>query len=137
MENLGFVDALYMCFISATTVGYGDLSPQTPRGRLFACVWVAVATLSVGSALSTFTDLVVQRKREEALSKIRNKRMSGGELAAAAGTDGVMSESEFILLKLRQMQLVGDDELARLAARFRQLDADGSGEVDLGDLMAG
>jgi len=40
LEGWTFVDGLYYAVISASSVGYGDLAPETPAGR-----WLAVATL--------------------------------------------------------------------------------------------
>ena len=43
LEHKGWGDAFYMCVITVTTVGFGDFSPSSARGRIFAgavCVLV-------------------------------------------------------------------------------------------------
>ena len=44
-QHLSFVDGLWWAITAVTTVGYGDLSPHTPAGRL---VGVAVTVTGVG-----------------------------------------------------------------------------------------
>ena len=50
-HEFSFWDALYWAFITATTIGYGDISPQTEAGR-----FVAIAT-AVGG-IASFTALI-------------------------------------------------------------------------------
>ncbi len=40
IEGWSYLDALYFCVVSLATVGYGDLTPQTPLGRAFTIVYI-------------------------------------------------------------------------------------------------
>jgi voltage-gated potassium channel len=48
LEDKNWLDATYMSVITISTVGYGDLVPLTPGGRIFA---IAVIFFGVGTAL--------------------------------------------------------------------------------------
>jgi voltage-gated potassium channel len=50
-----FGDALYWSFITATTVGYGDITPTTPEGRILAGVLIFVGIGLVGFASAQLT----------------------------------------------------------------------------------
>jgi voltage-gated potassium channel Kch len=62
-ENLGWVDAIYLSTITLTTVGYGDITPQTDFGKLFTA---AYALLGIGliAALANLIIKNVHLKRE-------------------------------------------------------------------------
>jgi voltage-gated potassium channel len=46
---------LYWSFITATTVGYGDITPTTPEGRILAGVLIFVGIGLVGFASAQLT----------------------------------------------------------------------------------
>lgn len=54
-EHMKFLDALWWAFVTATTVGYGDLSPGSGIGRIIACVLMLVGIGLIGSLTSTIT----------------------------------------------------------------------------------
>lgn len=54
-EHMKFQDALWWSFVTATTVGYGDLSPVSGAGRIVACLLMLTGIGLIGSLTSTIT----------------------------------------------------------------------------------
>ncbi len=42
VEHLNWVDSVYFCVITLTTIGYGDIVPTTNAGKVFTSVYVIV-----------------------------------------------------------------------------------------------
>jgi voltage-gated potassium channel len=63
IHNLG--DALWWAITTVTTVGYGDLSPVTPMGKLVAVALMIGGIALVGSVTATLASWIVQRVAEE------------------------------------------------------------------------
>lgn len=66
VEGMAFFDGLWWSFVTATTVGYGDISPATPAGRVIAAVLMIVGIGLIGSLTSTLTALFFQNHEETA-----------------------------------------------------------------------
>ena len=45
------VDGLYWACVTMTTVGYGDVSPQTPEGKLLAMILVPITLGIMGAVI--------------------------------------------------------------------------------------
>ncbi len=54
-ENMTFQDSLWWSFVTATTVGYGDLSPSTNAGRVIASLLMIVGIGLIGYLTSSIT----------------------------------------------------------------------------------
>lgn len=66
------IDAVYFCVVTMTTVGYGDLVPNTAFAKLLASVFVFSGMAIVGLILSKAADYLVE-KQEILLIKALNK----------------------------------------------------------------
>jgi len=86
LGTLGFVwiegwnvsDALYMTIITISTVGYGEIHPLSPAGRVFASVLIVGG---IGTAIYTFTKIgqaVLEGELLGGLGRRRMRREIGG-----------------------------------------------------------
>jgi len=61
-EGLSFQDGIWWAFVTASTVGYGDISPHTSLGRLIATILMLVGIGMIGSLTSTITSYFLNIK---------------------------------------------------------------------------
>ncbi|XP_057461509.1 two-pore potassium channel 1-like [Actinidia eriantha] len=58
----GVLDAVYFCIVTMTTVGYGDLVPNSVPAKLLACAFVFTGMALIGLILSEAADYLVERQ---------------------------------------------------------------------------
>ena len=76
-EHNSFIDALYMTVITVSTVGYGDMVPVQPAGKIFT---VCLVLGGVGYVMYIFSKLM-ENMVEGGLREILGKRKMAKELA--------------------------------------------------------
>ena len=133
-------EAMWMCIVTMTTVGYGDFSPQTPLGKtmvsfvmLFGLCFLAMPIAIVGN---TFSEAWEARTSQWISELLRKQMMVKGyhpnDLIAAfeeldANSDGAINYVEF---KAGVQTLVGDQfDAKRLRKLWKTLDVDSSDNV--------
>lgn len=57
VEKLSWLDAVYFCVITLTTIGYGDIVPRTDAGKFFTIFYVIVGV----GIIATLVNLTVKR----------------------------------------------------------------------------
>ncbi|TFK49332.1 voltage-gated potassium channel [Heliocybe sulcata] len=72
-ERWPFGTAMYFCFISFTTIGYGDLSPQTPAGRAIFVVWALLGVATMTILISVISDAYGSRYKSAMHTQAFNK----------------------------------------------------------------
>lgn len=58
----GVLDAMYFCVVTMTTVGYGDLVPNSILAKLLACVYVFTGVALAGLILGKAADYLVEKQ---------------------------------------------------------------------------
>ena len=74
LEGWSILDSLYVTTQTVTTVGYGDLTPQTATGRAFASIFMMVGVGIVLYALTSTVQTIVQSEMVAALGQRRLSR---------------------------------------------------------------
>lgn len=69
------VDAFYYTLVTASTVGYGDATPQTQVARLFGMSVVVVGTASFAIALGSLLGPAIEARFERALGRTTDARI--------------------------------------------------------------
>jgi len=70
----GILDSIYFCVVTMTTVGYGDLVPDSILAKLLACIYVFTGMALVGLILSQAADYMVEKQE---ILVVRAISMSG------------------------------------------------------------
>ncbi|MCJ1444098.1 MAG: Potassium channel [Stictis urceolatum] len=58
-QGLSYFQALYFCYVSLLTIGYGDLSPKSNAGKPFFIVWSLIAVPTMTILISDMSETVV------------------------------------------------------------------------------
>lgn len=74
LENFSWLDSFYTSAQTVTTVGYGDLTPTTRAGRLFAIFLMLTGVATVLYALTVLAQSVIQSEMVEAFDSRRKLR---------------------------------------------------------------
>lgn len=62
IEKLHWIDAFYFSVVSLTTVGYGDITPKTPIGKLFVCFYLLAGIGIIAAFASNLVRSAVARR---------------------------------------------------------------------------
>jgi voltage-gated potassium channel len=72
-------DALYFTIVTASTVGFGDVTPSSVQGRLFAISLVVLGTASFALALGSVLGPAIQARLSRTLGNMTNARFEPHE----------------------------------------------------------
>ncbi|KAG9786596.1 hypothetical protein ABEF93_005353 [Exophiala dermatitidis] len=58
-QGMNYFEALYFCYVSLLTIGYGDMSPRSNAGKPFFVVWSLIAVPTMTLLISDMGDTVI------------------------------------------------------------------------------
>ena len=122
---------------TASTIGFGDISPTTRAARICAIFYIPIAVAAAGELLSGVADRVLTKRKELAAERQASKGLTLETLLGMDDDgDGKVSETEYVQYMLVDMGLVDRKEIDFLKDQFKRLDVTKTGYLDREDLKA-
>jgi voltage-gated potassium channel len=103
-------DGIWWAWVTVFTVGYGDIAPQTPTGRLFGGLLILLGVGLISLLTANLAAFLIDREVE----KVEHEEQQA---------DKLMHE---VLLRLERLEALMLDQQKQLAERGRDNRADGS-----------
>jgi voltage-gated potassium channel len=75
VEGWSWLDALYFSVVTLSTVGYGDLTPTTPVGKIFTVAYILMGI----SIFITFASMLVKEREEIYRQRMEKKKNQSNE----------------------------------------------------------
>lgn len=70
LEGWTFYDCFYFCIVTTTTVGYGDITPDSTLSKLYVIYYVVVSIALISAMLSYLIGLLLDQQEEFLLAAI-------------------------------------------------------------------
>lgn len=151
-EHFDVVHGLYWAVVTVCTVGYGSGAPTTESGRFFAGCFMLLGVSCMGNFVGELSARPLRAHRAKLEERVINQygdtleESELWELASspqfeqfglrASGHGGAITRNAFCLLMLVRTEKISADELKRCQSAFDSLDVDGSGTLDMEDVIA-
>lgn len=102
-QGWSYFTSFYFCFTALTTIGYGDVSPQSNAGKSFFVFWSLLALPTMTVLISNAGDTVVKFIREATLQL--------GNITILPGDEGFMGNLKHVVSMLTFGQVFRDYEI--------------------------
>ncbi len=103
LENLAFIDALYLSIITISTVGYSDHLIATTAGKIFAMMLIIVGWAGFAYSISVITSHFVEGGMGNIIYKYRHKnllrKMKNHTVLVGYGRNGRQAAEELYKIK--------------------------------------
>jgi hypothetical protein len=116
IEGWSAVDSLYFACMTVSTVGYGDVAPQTEGGRAFALLYLPVGVITVANALSVLAHGRALRRADLASRSPEQVPKVFFVVCTISSTAAVSSRSAMLMLAFLVSRQPARMALPRLAA---------------------
>lgn len=129
-QDLTYMQAFYMSCITLTTVGFGDFTPMSQHGRIFATFWMPIGVACTGNFIRAFSVVFMTGHMEGQELNLETcfKRID-------VNGDGHLDRYEFVSFCLMEHGLLTKEQFDAINKQYDRLDINGDEKVTLEMIM--
>jgi len=135
-EGWSVISSIYYGVITSSTVGYGDVSPQSNEMRMVAIVFTPIAVSVFCEVLGRIAGAYMARQTAIAEKAFLNRQLTLTDIERMdLNKDGKVTWGEFAAFMLVAMQKIEKADIDQIREIFDKLDRDKSNSLDKADLV--
>ena len=138
-DDWSYIDALYWSFVTASTVGYGDLSSSNDKTTIFAIFYIIISVSMLAAGLSNIMSIKEDIKKAKIKEEAAKHPLTlDNILEMDDSADGKIDPGEFLKFRLFSTGVLEskDEKIVdAILQLFDNMDKDHSGALDLDDLQ--
>jgi potassium channel subfamily K, other eukaryote len=134
LEGIGFLDGCYWSIVTSTTVGYGDVTPKSDDGRIFASFYAFITVGVMGWAVGQIASSAISTS-VEAASHVESFKLTPESLVQMGGEKGYVDQYDFAVAMMLAMGKATQEDFDLVANRFNELDVNHDKTLDAKDLL--
>jgi len=127
-------EAAYHCFVTMTTVGYGDIGMTTQEARFCATVHILVSVTLLATFISKLQALYAGRLQELKRAELLRKQLDIELITSLDKNGDVVNKLEFVVGMLIKLEIIAEADVEPFDAQFDAMDTDGGGLLTAEDL---
>lgn len=132
--NMSITDAFYFTYVTAATVGFGDICPVGQGSRVYAIFNVLVGVTAVGHLITKLSLLYAAWERAQVRAKQLKRELDVDLIVGLDKSGNGVDQLEFVCGMLTACKIVDEDTIELFKSRFDALDTDKSGILNRDDL---
>ena len=134
-EEWSYIKSLYFIVVTVTTVGYGDIDLPREGSKVFLIFFIPISVCVVAGALGSLGAIQIEMEADKKKLESLNRKLDFN-MIREMDTDGDgVDKLEFLVAMLVQNGICDkENDIDPWLKRFEELDADGSGRLDVEDI---
>lgn len=134
LEGISFLDGCYWSIVTSTTVGYGDVTPKSDDGRIFASFYAFITVGVMGWAVGQIASSAISTS-VEASAHVEAFKLTPESLVQMGGEKGYVDQYDFAVAMMLAMGKATQEDFDLVAKRFNELDVNHDKTLDAKDLL--
>lgn len=135
-EDWTVLSSFYFTVVSASTIGYGDITPKNTWMRLITVFYMPLCIGVMAKALSELAAVYIRHKAKAGEQEYFNRKLSENDFALMeVDGEGNVGYDEFLVFMLVAMGKVSPEDIQKMEELYQRLDADNDGVLKIEDLF--